>query len=70
MSEFTTCNYCKLRDIKANAKKTNSKVKIKSDIKYGGKKVFIYNESEQLDESEDSEHFEAWFMALTDHCVC
>jgi len=70
MSKLTICNYCKLKNIKEDAKETNSKVKIKPDIRYKGILVFVYKENEQLDESEDSKHFYAWFMTLTDHCCC
>jgi hypothetical protein len=40
--------------------------------KFGGSDVYVHNEDEEpiLDPDRDDSNFVAWFMALTDYCVC
>lgn len=58
MSDLTRCNYCDLLVIKSFAKEENKKVKLKANKEHGGIDVFV------------DKKFVAWFMELTDHCVC
>ncbi len=59
MSELTPCNYCDLKSIKARAKRDGKKVKTgPSKTLPGWTVVKVGGEAV------------AWFMKLTDHCVC
>lgn len=57
MSDMTQCNYCSFRSIKSRHR--DEKITRKqSDKELGGIDVFVDGK------------FVAWFMELTDHCVC
>ena len=58
MSEYTICNYCTLKGIKARAKKDKKKVKVVANRKYGGLDVIVDGK------------VVAWLMELTDRCCC
>lgn len=63
MSELTPCNYCSLRVIKARAKKDGEKVTLarpKDKEMADLMEVAVSIDGEEV----------AWFMELTDHCVC
>lgn len=65
MSELTTCNYCNLRAIKHRLKpgETLSLQPAKDMGEFGGTDAVIRDQDGQ-------EHHAAWFMQLTDSCVC
>ena len=67
MSELTRCNYCTLKIIKARAKKERKPVKVVS-AKYEGE-LEQFSSMGGLDVLVDGEKV-AWFMAVSDHCVC
>ena len=58
MSELTKCNHCTLRDMKENAEKRAAAV--------------ILGEDDGWTTARYSDHDEpsAWFLELTDGCVC
>jgi hypothetical protein len=58
MSELTVCNYCSLKRIREDNK--GKKIEVRADKKHslGGYEVTVNGK------------MVAWFMALTDHCVC
>lgn len=69
MSELTQCNYCSLQEIQRRAKREGKFVTRRADTKYalGGFNVYVYPRGVPIDHDK---HFVAWFMELTDHCVC
>lgn len=75
MSELTPCNYCSLQRIKRGAKEQGAKVYVRPSEFMGGYDVFVVPKGEKLDTSigKDGNHgyqWEAWFMEITDRCVC
>ena len=71
MSELTPCNCCSLEDIKVMAKKDNLKV---TTLPYAdGIECYAHPEKvdmEELTHIQLQNYFKAWFMELTDHCIC
>lgn len=62
MSELTRCNWCSLREMRAKAKRRKTKVIIENGSgDFTGWKVVRYS---------DRELPSAYFMELSDHCVC
>lgn len=61
MSELTKCNYCTLKSIERRTRLSGEKV-ITRPAKGGGIDVFRVKAGR--------EHFAAWLMELTAHCVC
>jgi len=77
MSELTPCNYCSLQGIKARAKMNGCKVYLRNSTgSLGGIDVFVVPLGKKLDTRVDERgesiggQWKAWFMELTDHCVC
>ena len=67
MSELTTCNYCTLQNIRARARKNGLQVTIE------GSNCYVHPrwvKLDRLNKDEKEPYFVAWFMELTDHCVC
>lgn len=65
MSELTRCNYCTLKDIKRKAKKEGKKVIVKRgkhnfEDSFMGPGIDVFIDDKKT----------AWFMELTNHCVC
>ena len=64
MSDLTQCNYCSLKQIKRNAKEGGKKVEVApATIEFEasvGKGVHVKVDGKIV----------AWFMELTNHCVC
>lgn len=58
MGEFTRCNYCSLESMKERAKKRGVKIILGKD---DGWITARYS---------DKDEPSAWFMKLTNHCVC
>ncbi len=67
MSDLTSCNYCTLRRIRAEAKREKKKVKIVT-TKYVGE-MREFKSQGGVDILVDGERV-AWLMELTNHCVC
>ena len=63
MSELTPCNFCSLRDMKARASQRGVEVIVKLETDGDMADWWSARYSDQVEPS-------AWFMALTDHCVC
>ena len=63
MSELTPCNYCTLKHIRARAREDGEKVTLAKP------KDKDMDELMEVAVSLDGEEV-AWFMKLTDHCVC
>ena len=82
MSELTPCNYCTLQWIKQRAKKAGNQVVVRKGGWFNGVDVFVVPPGigipEVIDSGDDKhngdeftkKYFCAWFMKLTDHCVC
>jgi hypothetical protein len=72
MSELTPCNYCSLRNIRRRAERKGLNVTLRHEG--SGTTVYIHpsdvTEFPLREDGEPDEYFAAWFMALTDHCVC
>jgi len=65
MSELTPCNYCNLRWIRCDLKpgETLELRPAKDMEEFGGTDAIIKSPNEP-------ERRAAWFMQLTEHCVC
>ena len=59
MSELTPCNYCTYKGIKERCKKEGKKVKLVSSKEIPGWRA-VKIEGKEV----------AWFMEITNHCVC
>lgn len=72
MSHLTPCNYCTLRNFEKLAKMTDQVVTLApGEKKTAGLPDGIDVLMHKADEAPDREkHWVAWFMKLTDHCVC
>jgi hypothetical protein len=74
MSELTPCNYCSLNSIRRRAKESGLKVTLRHNR--GGLDVYTHPPEIEIKEKvsdrtdEPNEYWRAWFMVLTDHCVC
>lgn len=77
MSTLTMCNYCTLKKIREEAKAKKWRV---NSLPYtgkvgiqGGTNIYVYPGDinlEKLNKDERKEYFVAWFMEISDHCVC
>lgn len=75
---MTTCNFCKLRNIKARAKAQDMKVTcIKSGGELRGTDVFVHPKDVKIvpsstisDNSQHEEYFVAWLMSIPSQCEC
>ena len=73
MSELTPCNHCTLCDIKRRAREDGKLVVLKAHPEEGspsGQDVFVSPGETKYSERFRKEYWTAWFMELTDHCVC
>ncbi len=67
MSELTSCNYCNYKRIKARRKEQEGRIVTASgDFGLGGINIHFVKTGDKPSE----DNFVAWFMELTDHCVC
>jgi hypothetical protein len=70
MSEYTTCNYCKLQSIRRDAKKQKKRIVIKPagfNMGLGG--FNVYRLSDRNDKPTEKNKV-CWFMAITERCMC
>ena len=73
---MTICNYCTLKEIKANAKKMNNKVTVLQSNFFemgGGFDVYSHPKNIKIKEitgGEREKYFKAWLMEIPDHCCC
>lgn len=68
MSSLTPCNYCSLNRIKWRiSKEIGGLVTAPGNFGLGGTS---YHHVLTTDEEPSEDNFVAWFMELTDHCVC
>ena len=66
MSEETPCNYCSLKQMRASAEAQGKEV-----ILFGGDAYVVPKGQPLPDDMEGREKaWAAWFMELTNHCVC
>lgn len=73
MSELTPCNYCTLQKIKERAKKDSKVVSLKSQpIEHFPKAqaVFVHPKKTHNELRFQAKYQVAWFVELSDHCVC
>ncbi len=80
MSSLTQCNYCSLKGIRRRAKSDGNRVVTCGNVKWtsdGGLNVYVMPPevapppgSIKEDSDFHDAYFVAWFMAMTDGCVC
>lgn len=83
MSELTKCNFCSLRELKRRARKEGTRIVIRANPgKLKGVDVYLVPKGVKVPQkimaTTEGKHgdmfhvkyFAAWFMALTDYCVC
>ena len=85
MSELTQCNYCSLKQIKANARKKRMKVVLLPSSFMGGTDVFVvprhipkaeikrWKDCDAAPPNGDMfyrKYHVAWMMSIGDHCEC
>lgn len=74
MSDLTPCNYCNLNRIKRYAKREGRTVALHPGVPTqglpGDVNIYVVPPGEELITGDESPHFAAWFMELTNHCVC
>ena len=76
MTEDNICNYCKLRKLRAEAKKRDHFVRVRETMgALRGVNVYEVPDCAQfyyLQEGHDDhdKYFKQWFAAIPDHCVC
>jgi len=74
MSEKTKCNYCDYMQILADAKRCGQRVTLlDEDFGMGGQAAYMHPKKtriESLSPGQRKKFFRAWFMKLTDYCVC
>ncbi len=67
MSELTSCNYCDYKRIVVTRKDEEGKlVTTSGGFGLGGINIHFVKPGEEPTD----DNFVAWFMELTDHCVC
>ena len=68
---MTSCNYCKLKAIRARAAESGDEVTLKKErlapYFLEGVNCYAHKPGEEIDHEK---HFVAWFAALPDHCLC
>jgi hypothetical protein len=68
VGELTPCNYCNHRHDRASAKRKGEIIVLKHDRgPLGGMNCYAVPKGEELDHEK---HFVAWYMELTDRCMC
>lgn len=78
MSELTTCNYCNLKAIKADARKRKQYVTLLGlpHAKLGGIEIYVHPREVTIsvvagkDQRKIKKYWVAWMWVITDHCVC
>jgi hypothetical protein len=81
MSELTRCNYCSLREIKAQARKEKKKVTLLPGRTFGqhqgggirGIDVYVHPakiDVKKLRPDQREKYWDRWFWELSDRCVC
>jgi len=78
MSELTSCNYCKLKRIKASAKKDGKKVTQLRDSTWGmgGVNVYVHHPKIVISDipgggdGDRSKYRMAWMMEISKSCCC
>jgi hypothetical protein len=72
MSELTMCNYCRLKEIKKQAKKDKMKVVINHLV--CGIDIYVVPKGIKIptyfDRNFRVEYFKSWMMEISDSCVC
>ena len=74
MSDLTICNFCRLHNIRRQTKNTDKKVSTRSGDPYkslpNGIDVFVHPKELKGKERFQEQFKVAWFMQLTNKCVC
>jgi len=73
MSDLTICNYCMLGRIGTRALEEGNSVMLRDcPVEHFplGKAVFVYPKGTEGDQRFQSKYKVAWFVELSDHCVC
>jgi hypothetical protein len=70
MSELTPCNYCTLKSIKRRAEEGGMTVTLLNGDVYVHPATVAIKELSSGEDGEREQYWRAWFMKLTDHCVC
>jgi hypothetical protein len=73
MSFLTKCNFCKLKVLEEIAKEQGKSIHLRNSNEYGGVYVHELGPGEPVntaDWDEGNPQIRAWFMELSDSCVC
>lgn len=72
MSELTTCNFCRLNEIKERARRSGKKLRKVSDKRFSGKfaEGTTYHMVENKFTIIGDKTFAAWFWEMPSRCVC
>lgn len=73
MHSKARCNFCTLKNIRIRAKRARSKVVLVSE--QSGVSVYVVPKNEKLNlkarrKDQPAKQFKAWFMDISDHCMC
>ncbi len=68
MSSLNECNFCTLRNIKANADIKGLIVTVLPD--HAGHSVYVHPDNVEIDESNKETYWVAWLMKIPNHCCC
>jgi len=74
MSDLTICNFCRLQGYRRQAKENNKKVSVRTGTPYknlpAGIAIYIHPKELKNEDRFQKQFHVAWFMELTDRCVC
>ena len=70
MSELTNCNYCSWRRIQMQAKQGGYSVALIDNTAYRLPAGVPTTQFQKWSKQDKEPYFLAWFMELTNHCVC
>ena len=79
MGEFTTCNFCRLKDIRRRAKEKGQKVTLRASGFWGGKDVYVHPKDVKIptkhvhqDDNKEGpdEYWVAWMWEIPERCCC
>lgn len=71
MSDLTPCNFCTLQALRKRARAKGKRLTLFPGTTAGGVDVLIHPGVTRAELKRNRDlYFAAWFMELTDHCVC
>lgn len=73
MRDEEKCNYCAMKELKAQARKMGAQVIIRANARIGGVDVYVVPKGEKLDTApvgDGGKHWKVWLQALAEGCTC